>query len=345
MQAGETRICVLPFTTPSVEPDGTVRLCSAASTYPYIQETNMGNYREGGLAAVWTNERFREIRSSLLTGVGLKPYCQACEYQHAGSAWLLQLHLALYGYNQTRAERFLPVIERYRARYEEYRRLAPGLGIWVEGLPAPPNDDWAWVYRVKPEVPASVSFVAEGQWADAAIAIPALDVERFVRLEEGKLTIDCRVQGTDASSALNLRVSLEDNERRLAYYFPHYDPARGHLSFAAQCLKIEDGTTWPRRAVRIRIGGFGPAGSSLSIESIEFAIADDLSQPRLSKFHELFPQSEEQSRLEAARLEEEQRRARARLEDLERLILPLKAVFRRLPPRFRETIKKFVFTR
>jgi hypothetical protein len=214
----------------------------------------------------------------------------------------------------------------------------------VEVLPAPPKDDWAWVYRVKPEIAPSVVFIAEGQWADAVVAVPAFDVERFVRLEGGNLTVRCKVQGTDAPSALNLRVSLEDNESRLAYYFPHFDPSRGQLTFAAQSLKIDNGATWPRRASKIRIGGFGPAGSSLSIDSIEFAISDDVSQPRLSKFHELFPQSDEQSRLAAAKLEEEQRRASARLADLERWILPLRAVFRRLPPRLRETIKKFVFT-
>ncbi len=40
---GNTRMCVPPFTTPSIEPEGGVRLCSAASIFNYLDETLMGS--------------------------------------------------------------------------------------------------------------------------------------------------------------------------------------------------------------------------------------------------------------------------------------------------------------
>src|SRR5262249_2686138 len=38
-----TKICMLPFTTPSMETTGDIRLCSASSIFDYREETNMGN--------------------------------------------------------------------------------------------------------------------------------------------------------------------------------------------------------------------------------------------------------------------------------------------------------------
>jgi radical SAM protein with 4Fe4S-binding SPASM domain len=128
-------MCTLPFNTPSVEPNGDVRLCSAASTFAYQAETMMGNINADGLAAVWTNARFQEIRQSLLTGEDVKPYCRACEYCHEGPPWMLQLHLALIGFHETGSAEFVAIIEQHLSRFEEYLQLAPSVGLSPLALP------------------------------------------------------------------------------------------------------------------------------------------------------------------------------------------------------------------
>src|SRR5690606_31500685 len=120
VSAGNTRMCVLPFTTPSIEPDGGVRLCSAASIFDYLDETMMGNIHEGGLAGVWRNEKFRNLRRSLLTGNGLRPYCDHCEYRFEGPTWLITFHLALLAQNRARTPdaAITSLVLRYRGRYD-----------------------------------------------------------------------------------------------------------------------------------------------------------------------------------------------------------------------------------
>jgi radical SAM protein with 4Fe4S-binding SPASM domain len=99
---GNTRICTLPFTTPSIEPDGGVRLCSAASIFNYLDETMMGSIHHGGLETVWRNQKFRKLRQALLTGDALAPYCHNCDYRFEGPPWLLVFHLALLTYNRAK---------------------------------------------------------------------------------------------------------------------------------------------------------------------------------------------------------------------------------------------------
>ncbi|GJD86285.1 GTP 3',8-cyclase [Methylobacterium haplocladii] len=124
--AGETptKLCMLPFTTPSQEPDGSIRLCSAASTLtpPYREATNMGNARADGLAAVWRGHKYRHVRETLLAGGDdLTPYCRTCEYRHDGPAWLLQLHTALHAYhNGIRSPELTTLLSTRISRYDEY---------------------------------------------------------------------------------------------------------------------------------------------------------------------------------------------------------------------------------
>ncbi|MCP3392308.1 glycosyltransferase [Bradyrhizobium sp. CCGB12] len=125
-----TKMCMLPFSNPSMEPDGSIRLCSASSIFAYYDETNMGNCQTDGLASVWQGERYQAVRRGLLTGHALKPYCGKCEYRHEGPSWLLQIHLALHAYhNGTRTSSVLALLGRRVERYEEYREAAPSLGL------------------------------------------------------------------------------------------------------------------------------------------------------------------------------------------------------------------------
>lgn len=131
-----TRMCMLPFTTPSMEPDGSIRLCSASSIFDFRAETNMGNAREAGLEAVWRDEKYRHIRRTLLSGEAMTPYCQACEYRSEGPAWLFQLHLALHAWGAgLRSPDLLDLLQHRSARYAEYRTEAPALGLQVLPLP------------------------------------------------------------------------------------------------------------------------------------------------------------------------------------------------------------------
>lgn len=132
-----TKICMLPFTTPSMEPDGSIRLCSASSIFAYRAETNMGNCRTEGLEAVWRNDRYRHIRRTLLSGEDLTPYCRACEYRSDGPAWLFQLHLGLHAWQAgIRSPELLALLQRRAGRHAEYREMAPGIGL--QPLPLPP---------------------------------------------------------------------------------------------------------------------------------------------------------------------------------------------------------------
>jgi len=132
-----TKMCMLPFANPSIEPDGSVRLCSASSIFAYRDETNMGNARRDGLGAVWTGPKYQAIRRSLLTGDGLKPYCAACEYRHDGPAWMLQLHLALHAiHNGLDDAAPRELVARHFHRYAEYQANGAAHGLQPLALPA-----------------------------------------------------------------------------------------------------------------------------------------------------------------------------------------------------------------
>lgn len=132
-----TMMCMLPFNSPTQEPDGAVRLCSASSTFGYAAETNMGDYPALGLAAVWRGEKYRHIRKTLLTGDGLEPYCASCEYRFAGEAWMLQLHAALFAWQAgVRDTELAGLIRRWASRHEEYAAKGLSLGL-LSILPLP----------------------------------------------------------------------------------------------------------------------------------------------------------------------------------------------------------------
>jgi len=133
-----TKMCLLPFTTPSMEVDGSIRLCSASSIFAYRDETNMGNCREEGLQKVWRGEKYRHIRKTLLSGENLTPYCGACEYRFDGPAWMLQLHLALHAWHAgVRDDQVAALLHRRADRYAEYRERAEAVGMPVLDLPTP----------------------------------------------------------------------------------------------------------------------------------------------------------------------------------------------------------------
>jgi len=135
-----TMMCLLPFTSPTQEPDGSVRLCSASSTFGYAAETNMGNYQSEGLAAVWRGDKYRHIRKTLLSGQDLEPYCGECEYRFAGEAWILQLHLALFAYaNGSRDSEVLGLIRRWAPLYDTYAAQTAALNLPLQ----PPVDPGA----------------------------------------------------------------------------------------------------------------------------------------------------------------------------------------------------------
>jgi len=125
-----TKICMLPFTTPSMETTGDIRLCSASSIFAYRSETNMGNCRADGLGAVWTGEKYRNLRETLFSGCNLTPYCDQCEYRFDGPAWFMRLHLGLHAYyNHIQEQEILDLIRTYAHRADEYRVIAPSVGV------------------------------------------------------------------------------------------------------------------------------------------------------------------------------------------------------------------------
>jgi MoaA/NifB/PqqE/SkfB family radical SAM enzyme/GT2 family glycosyltransferase len=132
VELGETRskMCMLPFSSPSMEPDGSIRLCSASSIFAYYDQTNMGNCRTEGLTKVWTGERYRGVRRGLLTGNEMKPFCASCEYRFDAPAWMVQLHLGLHAYhNGERSDDVLGLIGRRLTRYEDYYARADAIGL------------------------------------------------------------------------------------------------------------------------------------------------------------------------------------------------------------------------
>lgn len=140
---GRTRICTIPFTNPTIEPNGKFRLCSAASTFGYSTETTMG-HMDSGVGNVWNGAKYRAIRTALLTGDDLPVYCHRCEYRHEGPTWVLQLHVALHVYAETGAANVLQMIERMSKYYLSYKRfcIARNLawGEWPQPLPWPIED-------------------------------------------------------------------------------------------------------------------------------------------------------------------------------------------------------------
>jgi MoaA/NifB/PqqE/SkfB family radical SAM enzyme len=140
-----TMMCVLPFNSPTQEPDGAVRLCSASSTYGYVRETNMGDYTTQGLANVWRGEKYRHVRKTLLTGEGLEPFCDTCEYRFPGEAWMLQLHMALYAWHGgSRDPEVAGLIRRWAKRHREYAAESISHGL-LAPLPMPddlPRPGW-----------------------------------------------------------------------------------------------------------------------------------------------------------------------------------------------------------
>jgi MoaA/NifB/PqqE/SkfB family radical SAM enzyme len=70
--AGQTRMCLYPWTTAYVAATGDVFACCARGEV-------MGNVgREGGLDSVLANSRYRDLRRQLLTGDIQDPICRVC---------------------------------------------------------------------------------------------------------------------------------------------------------------------------------------------------------------------------------------------------------------------------
>jgi hypothetical protein len=339
MRAGETRMCVLPFITPSIEPNGDVRLCSAASTYAYLDQTNLGNCGAAGLSAVWENEGFRDIRRSLLTGEGLKPFCSACEYRHEGPPWVLQLHLALYGFGRAGSPEFLPVIERLAGRHEEYRALAPVLGLWVEEMPAALGGGAGWAWHL--DVPAGggrVAFAGEGRWSDVTFAAYPFDMAILGRLDGGAVRVRFRVEGVTAPGDLNVRVSFEDDGGIVLYAFPALDLGRGEASFATTALRRDAEIAPGRKASKIRVGGFGPAGTSLTVTSVDVRVGPDVFESDLDPH----PRSRSDPRIDEEELSA-LRRDQQRLRELLLTIAPLRRITSMFVPKpARDALKKLL---
>ena len=162
--ANRTKLCMLPFTTPSMETDGSIRLCSASSIHAYYDDTNMGNCRgPGGLMEVWRGEKYRQIREKLFSGVDLKPYCSTCEYRFDGPAWAFQLHLALHAYRSGIVDRdIVKVIKHWIHKYPDYIELARKAGLEVMPLPTDlpeettPSSDVRTALTIPPRIPEAL---------------------------------------------------------------------------------------------------------------------------------------------------------------------------------------------
>jgi radical SAM protein with 4Fe4S-binding SPASM domain len=63
--------CMEPFGTMVVNADGSVNPCCKL-TWP------MGNINDDSIDAIWNGERFRELRTTVLTRENLSPVCQGC---------------------------------------------------------------------------------------------------------------------------------------------------------------------------------------------------------------------------------------------------------------------------
>jgi MoaA/NifB/PqqE/SkfB family radical SAM enzyme/GT2 family glycosyltransferase len=152
-----TKICMLPFTTPSMETTGDIRLCSASSIFDYREETNMGNCRTDGLGAVWTGEKYRRIRQTLFTGTNLTPYCSRCEYRFDGPAWFMRLHLALHAYHHgVRSPDVIDLIREYSYRFREYTNLASAVSVAPYSFPVLPANARSRRSQHFPAMPAAL---------------------------------------------------------------------------------------------------------------------------------------------------------------------------------------------
>lgn len=135
----ETVMCTIPFNTPIQTRGGVMRLCPASSTYKFNDDVNMGEVPRRRLEDIWRSDKYRHIRRTLLSGQNLEPYCNECEYRFRGPAWMLQLHLALFAYNEgLRDEELLGMLRRWMGRHEEYAARASELGL--NPLPKPDVD-------------------------------------------------------------------------------------------------------------------------------------------------------------------------------------------------------------
>lgn len=271
---GNTRMCVLPFTTPSIEPDGGVRLCSAASIFDYLDETLMGNIHEGGLVGVWRNERFRKLRRSLLTGNGLRPYCDQCEYRFEGPSWLITFHLALLAHNRTRTPdvAVTNLVLRYRGRYDEYAKTAVAHGLWVERFPANLPRKAGMVTDLLDGGERVLEFTGAQTWSDLTVSIPPALAKQLAKSNGVALAVRWRnlAGGEVASAAPNVRVSFEEEDlRRIAYSFqPVAEGLSVDASFPLGAMERSVADFALRDVTRLRVGGFGAAGTAIVLEEL-----------------------------------------------------------------------------
>lgn len=271
---GNTRMCVLPFTTPSIEPEGGVRLCSAASIFDYLDETMMGNIHEGGLVEVWRNAKFQNLRRSLLTGNGLRPYCNQCEYRFEGPPWLITFHLALLAYNRARTAdpAIANLVLRYRNHYDEYAKIAVPHGLWVEPYPPGLQRRAALVCDLLDGAERVLEFTGSQTWSDLTVPIPPALAKQLAKSSGVALAIRWRnlLDGQVASAAPNVRVSLEEQDlNRIAYAFqPVAEGLSVDASFPLGAMELSAGDFALRNVVRLRVGGFGAAGTAIAIEEL-----------------------------------------------------------------------------
>lgn len=126
----ESRFCLLPFSTPSIEVDGSIRLCSSSSIFPFRSETNMGSLDEKTtLLDVWRADKYRNVRGGLLGVSELAPYCNNCDYKPRAKAWLLQYHLALESFWRDGSKTNQDVLQKYAPKYEEYSSFMLSQGL------------------------------------------------------------------------------------------------------------------------------------------------------------------------------------------------------------------------
>jgi len=275
---GNTRICVLPFTTPSIEPSGGVRLCSAASTFDYLDETLMGSVREGGLAKVWSNAKFQKLRRALLSGNDLPPYCNKCDYRFEGPPWLLVLHLALLTYNRSKQKDadVAGLIRRYEHRYPEYRQTAGNHGLWVEPLPQRLERTQLQVVDLLGGNQRSLNLLGEETWADLTIPLPPGFDQLLGRASEVSIAWRSRA-GSAGTVSPNLRISLEDaSPQRTRYaFFPSSPATEGNESLRLEAFLDSVPDLDPQRLVTLRIGGFGPRGSTVELQELALLLPAD----------------------------------------------------------------------
>lgn len=283
---GNTRICTLPFTTPSIEPDGGVRLCSAASIFNYLDETMMGSIHHGGLETVWRNQKFRKLRQALLTGDALAPYCHNCDYRFEGPPWLLVFHLALLTYNRAKEKDadIADLIRRYEHRYPEYRQIAGSHGLGVEPLPERLERAKLRVVDLLAGKPRSLVMRGDAEWVDVTVPVPA-DLAPLLadplRAERAELAIGWRQSADGEAQAPNLRVSIEESAAdRIRYTFlPVATPTLGAHSVPLQQFVASVADFAPKRVVRVRVGGFGTTGSTIELHELALLLPEDVAAP------------------------------------------------------------------